>query len=95
MSGYQAPYREYVRLIFSAIPDLHEGQLALCGGVDEDGGDDQRAEIVSLAGFIDADAFDGGVQCLVSHGQMTQAGCGKLLWHNAIHWSAHLGQQKN
>ena len=52
---------------FLAVPDLHEGQLSLRGGVDEDGGDDQRTKIVSFAGFIDADAFYGLVIRLVRH----------------------------
>ena len=42
---------------FLAVPDLHEGQFTLCGRVDEDGGDDQGAKIVSFAGLIDADSF--------------------------------------
>ena len=42
---------------FLAVPDIHEGQFTLCGGVDEDGGDDQRAKVVSLAGFVDADSL--------------------------------------
>ena len=55
---------------FLAVPDIQEGQIALCAGVDEDSGDDQRTKIVSFAGFIDADAFYGLVMRLVRHRRM-------------------------
>src|SRR5207253_10205599 len=54
-------YVEYTAVgDFLAVPDLHEGQLSLRGGVDEDGGDDQRTKIVYLARFIDADELGRG-----------------------------------
>jgi hypothetical protein len=53
-----------------AVPDVHERQFALRDDVNKDSGDDQGAKIVSLARFIDADAFDGAVRCLVVHRQV-------------------------
>jgi hypothetical protein len=43
---------------FFAISDLHERELALCRGVDKDGGDDERTEVVAFPGFVDADALN-------------------------------------
>jgi len=52
---------------FLAVSDIHEGQFTLCGGVDEDGGDDQRTKIVSLAGFIDPDSLHLRLFCCLGH----------------------------
>ena len=55
---------------FLAVSDIHEREFLLCGGVDEHGGNDERAKIIALAGLIDSDAFDRRcVCCLVGHRQ--------------------------
>ncbi len=42
-----------------AVADLHQFEFPLRGGIHKDGRDDERAEIITLARFIDADTFDG------------------------------------
>jgi len=44
---------------FLTITHRHEGQLVLRRFVDEHGGDDQRAEVISLSRLVDTDAFNG------------------------------------
>lgn len=41
-----------------AVPDLHEPEFPLGRAVDKDGGDDEGAEVITLPGFVDADAFN-------------------------------------
>jgi hypothetical protein len=43
---------------FLAVPNLHQGEFTLGCGVDKHGSDDERTEVVSFSGFVDADAFN-------------------------------------
>ena len=56
---------------FLAVSYLHEAEFALRRRVDKDGSDDQGTEVISLAGFVDADAFDGTVRRGFSHRQVS------------------------
>src|SRR6476646_11387939 len=55
---------------FLAVSDIHECEFALCGGIHEYRGNDQRTKIVSLAGLIDADALYSLVVRLIRHRRM-------------------------
>ncbi len=44
---------------FLAIPNLHQPEISLRGGVHEDRCDNEGTKVVALTGFVDTDSGDG------------------------------------